>query len=105
VSDVSRKHLVKATILGEEYAIRTDTSPEHTQAVAEHVDRAIRQVIGSGTVVETHKAAILAALQIANELFLLRQSSAEVTAGMRELAADVRRMLPPAKRGVGDGVA
>ena len=96
-----KKSSVRVSIVGEEYAIRSDASPEHTRAVAQYVDRAIRTVMNSGMVVESHKAAILAALQITDQLFSARQARAEIADGMQALAADVRRWLPPAKR-VGD---
>ena len=38
----SKKHTVRVTILNEEYAIRTETPPEHARAVAKHLDLAIR---------------------------------------------------------------
>ncbi len=96
---------VRISIVGEEYSIRSDETPEHTRAVAEYVDAAIRRVITSGGTVETHRAAILAMLQITDELFKTRESSAELASGMRALSVDVRRWLPPAKRVVNAGTA
>ncbi len=95
----AKKVVVRVTIMGEEYSIRSDASPEHTRRVAEHVDRAIRQVMSNGPIVESHKAAILAALQITDELFHEREASEELAADVRGLAGEVRRWLPPAKRG------
>ena len=94
-----RKHSVKVEILGESYAIRTEAPPEHTKAVAEHLDRAIRQILSGGSVIEANRAAILAALQITSELFQARDASASLTTAMQALGDDVRRMLPPTKRG------
>ena len=96
-----RKHSVKVEILGESYAIRTEAPPDHTRDVAEHLDRSIRQILSGGSVIETNRAAILAALQITSELFQAREASASITAAMTDLSADVRRMLPPTKRGDG----
>ena len=96
---MSKKSSVRVTIVGEEYTIRSDESPEHTRAVAKYVDDTIRALMNSGSVVESHKAAILAALQITDELFKARQSRAELATAMRALSSDVRRMLPPSKRG------
>ena len=101
----AKKVVVRVTIMGEEYSIRSDATPEHTRRVAEHVDRAIRQVLSAGTIVESHKAAILAALQITDELFRARESSDALAGDVRELAAEVRRWLPPTKRGEPDAVA
>jgi cell division protein ZapA len=97
----SKKTSVKVEILGESYAIRTEADPEHTRAVAQHLDRSIRQILASGSVIEANRAAILAALQITSELFQEREATAAITTAMQSLSADVRRMLPPAKRGDG----
>ena len=60
-------------------------------------------MVGTGTVVESHKAAILAAMQIADELLAERAAAAALSAQIDELIGDVRRWLPPAKRQVGAG--
>jgi cell division protein ZapA len=96
----TKKNLVRVTILNEEYSIRSDESPEHTREVAEYLDRAIRRVMDSGSVVETNRAAILAALQITGELFEARQGgTSDITKRLQGLSAEVRRLLPPARRG------
>lgn len=95
------KHVVRVTILGEEYQIRSDAPAEHTKAVAKHLDEAVRGVMGNALAVDSHKAAILAALQITGELFQLRETAAQATAALDALGEDVRRWLPPAKRGDG----
>jgi cell division protein ZapA len=97
----AKKTSVKVEILGESYAIRTEAPTEHTRAVAAYLDQAIRHILSGGAVIETNRAAILAALQITSELFLAREANAEIVAAMQSLSADVRRLLPPAKRGEG----
>ena len=94
----TKKNVVRVTILNEEYAIRSDASPEHTRAVASYLEDAIRRVLESGSVVESNRATILAALQITGELFEARDGQ-EITQKLRGLSAEVRRLLPPAKRG------
>jgi len=96
----TRKTSVKVEILGESYAVRSDASAEHTKAVAEYLDHAIRQILTSGSVIETNRAAILAAMQITSELFQAREANDAVVAAMAELGDEVRRLLPPAKRDV-----
>lgn len=93
-----KKSSVKVTIMGEEYTIRSDASAEHTRAVARYVDTAIRSVMDSKTVVESHKAAILAALQITDELFEARETRMDMATNMRRLSGDIGRWLPPNKR-------
>jgi cell division protein ZapA len=94
----TKKNLVRVSILNEEYAIRSDATPEETRAVAAYLESAIRRVLDSGSVVETNRATILAALQITGELFEAREGS-DMTARIQGLSAEVRRLLPPAKRG------
>ncbi len=96
-----KKHSVKVTILNEEYTLRSDTPPEHTRAVAHYLDRAIREVMASGAVVESGRASILAAMRITGELFEARSASEEVTKQLQALSAEIRHLLPPAKRGEG----
>ena len=102
-SEPDRRTSVRVTIFGDEYTIRSDATPAHTREVAEYVDRTIRQVLSAGTIVETHKVAILAALQITDELFRLRAEGRDLTSAIEELSADVRRWLPPNKRGDAPG--
>ena len=94
----TKKNLVRVSILNEEYAIRSDATPEQTRAVAAYLEGAVRRVLDSGSVVETNRATILAALQITGELFEAREGS-DMTARIQGLSAEVRRLLPPAKRG------
>ena len=94
-----KRNLVKVTIVGEEYSIRSDASPEHTRAVARYLDEAIRRVLGASALVETNRATVLAALQITDELFRERAANESVDESIRALNAEVRRWLPPAKRG------
>ena len=94
----TKKTSIKVEILGESYAIRSDAAPEHTRAVAAHLDNAIRQILTGGAVIEVNRAAILAALQITSELFQAREAHDAVVDSMTALSSEVRRLLPPAKR-------
>jgi len=93
-----KKTVVKVTIGGDEYTLKSDRPPEYTRAVAEHVDRALKDVLSVGSIVETHKAAILAALAITDELFQERRALHDMANRVTDMAADLCRVLPPAKR-------
>ena len=93
------KQSTRVTIVGEEYTIKSDLSSERTREVAAYVDTAIRQVMASASVVESHKAAILAALSITDELSKERAGNAEMADVMNGLSGELRRWLPPGKRG------
>jgi cell division protein ZapA len=91
-------HSTRVRIVGEEYTIRSDVPPEHTKAIAEHVDAAIRKVLENPAITDPGKAAILAAMSITDELFRERAESQAVAERMRSLSGELRRWLPPAKR-------
>ncbi|MGH7530835.1 MAG: cell division protein ZapA [Gemmatimonadales bacterium] len=94
----AKKHAVRVMIGGEEYTVRSDLPPEYTREVAAYVDQAVKKVLSQGPLVENHKAAILAALDITNELFQARHSEREVAARLAAVTDDLAKMLPPAKR-------
>ena len=75
MSDKDRR-TITVEIGGERHALRSDASPEYTQSVAAHVDSTIR-ALGLGTSnLDPHRAAILAALTITDELFRTRNELA-----------------------------
>jgi cell division protein ZapA len=93
-----KRSSVKVTIVGQELTIRSEASAEHTRDVAAYVDKTIRSIMNSGAVVESSRAAILAALQITDELFRARAIQRELDESVQALSSEVRRWLPPAKR-------
>ncbi|MGD0483765.1 MAG: cell division protein ZapA [Gemmatimonadales bacterium] len=92
------KHAVKVTIVDEELTVRSELDPEYTRQVAAHVDAAIRRVLASGQIVESHKVAILAALAITDELFQAKRQQQDLAARLKQMAGDLARLLPPQKR-------
>lgn len=93
------KHAVRVTIGGEDYTVRSELPPEYTREVAAYVDAALRRIRDMLPLVETHKAAILAALAITDELFQARRGDREHSVRLHAMADDLARLLPPAKRG------
>ena len=93
------KNAVRVIIGGEEYTVRSELPPEYTREVAAYLDAALKRVRDSLPMVETHKAAILAALSITDELFQARQGDRDVADRLSSMANDLARLLPPAKRG------
>ena len=95
----SAKNAVRVTIGGEELTVRSELPPEYTREVAAYLDAALKRVRDSLPMVGRHKAAILAALAITDELFQARRGDREIADRMTALADDLARLLPPAKRG------
>jgi cell division protein ZapA len=93
------KNAVRVVIGGEEYTVRSELPPEYTREVAAYLDAALKRVRDTLPMVESHKAAILAALSITDELFQARRGDREVADRLSGMANDLARLLPPAKRG------
>jgi cell division protein ZapA len=93
------KNAVRVVIGGEEYTVRSELPPDYTREVAAYLDAALKRVRDSLPMVETQKAAILAALAITDELFQARRGDRDVADRLTAMADDLARLLPPAKRG------
>nr|PZN89782.1 MAG: hypothetical protein DIU52_11415 [bacterium] len=98
VNQSTTKSTVTVTIAGEEYTIRAEAAPEYMRRCAALVDQTVSQVMRQGALVEAHKAAILAALSLSDQLF---QARAEAEALRREIArlaarltADIEASVP-----------
>ena len=93
------KNAVRVVIGGEEFTVRSELPPEYTREVAAYLDAALKRVRDTMPMMETHKAAILAALAITDELFQARRGDREIASRLSGMADDLARLLPPAKRG------
>jgi cell division protein ZapA len=58
----------RVQIFGQTYAIAGDLEPAYVQKLAAYVDEKMRAIADSTTTIDTQKAAVLAALAIADEL-------------------------------------
>ncbi|MGH7507397.1 MAG: cell division protein ZapA [Longimicrobiales bacterium] len=91
--------VVTVDIAGEEYAIRSHASPEYTRECAAYVDRTIAEILQGGSLIQAHKAGILAALAVTDQLFQARMEAdalrAEVARVAGKLASDIDARLIP----------
>lgn len=92
------KNSVRVTIGGDDYTVKSELPPEYTREVAAYLDAALKRVRDLVPSVEPHKAAILAALAITDELFQARRGDREMAARLNVLVDDLTRLVPPAKR-------
>jgi cell division protein ZapA len=68
----SKPSLVHVEIFGQTYAVRAGGDARFLEQVAAHVDREMREVSKASGAVDTVRIAVLAALNIAAELFEAR---------------------------------
>ena len=81
---MSERTAVTVRIAGEEHAIRSAAPPEYTRRCARLVDERITEIRRRSGLVEGHRAAILAALSIADESFQAQEDLER----LRALVAD-----------------
>ena len=91
--------VVEIQIVGRRYTLRSERPPSHIQAVAAFVDEKLCEVAGGDPAAVQRDHAILAALNIASELFLLRARNDElasaVDGAIGELVERIDRVLAP----------
>ena len=67
--------LVHVQIFGQTYAVRAGTDPGYVEKLAAHVDSQMNEVSRGSGAVDSVKVAVLAALNIADEAFRLREKA------------------------------
>jgi len=79
---------VEIEILGETYALKSETGADYTRRVAQHVDRTAREIRDESGVVDKQTIIVLAAMAIADQLFRMRDG-VEVVKGLAEKRAEL----------------
>jgi cell division protein ZapA len=79
--------IVQVDIYGQAYSIRTEGQSDHILALAEMVDRRMKEIARATLTVDSLKVAILAALHIAEELHQTRRRLDDVDRDLAERSA------------------
>jgi cell division protein ZapA len=80
-------------ILGREYRIRGSADPTYVREVARFVDAKLREVSRGAAGQPGDRVAVLAAMNIADELFQLRQASSEEISTIERRAESLISLL------------
>jgi cell division protein ZapA len=78
------KRSVTVSIAGQRFAVRTDAKPQYVKDLAAFVTDKIQEVKTSGRTVTTQSLALLAAMQLADELHRLRADHDALKRRVRE---------------------
>ena len=84
---------LQVEIFGSTYSVRSDRDAEHIAALAELVDQKMREIASQTVAVETSRIAILAALNIADELARERERKALSISPLAEQASSLLDQL------------
>jgi cell division protein ZapA len=88
-----KKEAVTVRIGGEDHTIRSNAEPDYTRECARMVDERIGEVRRQLGLIESHKAAILAALSITDEFFQMREELEALRGSVRERTDGLTRRL------------
>lgn len=96
----------RVEIAGDEYSIRSEASEEYTRECARYVNRTIDEIMSRGRLVEAHKAAILAAMALADQLFQAREDVDRLRDALSEKSArlldEIEEKMPASGLASGD---
>lgn len=84
---------VKVDIFGKTYTLKGDADSDYVQKVAAFVDERMNEVAGNSSVASTEKVAILAAVNIADELFREQQKRLEALATLEDRSVQITHLL------------
>lgn len=94
---MERSKSTRVQIFGSEYHVKAEADPDYIKTVAAYVDEKMREVAESQSIVSSTKVAILAAINLADEVFQERrkreQAAVEVAAQALELSEPLAREL------------
>ena len=85
--------IIPVEISGQRYPIRTALDPEYVARLAAYVDQKMRAVAESTPTGDSVRFAVLAALNIADELFRCREVNSQRDGQLAERAGELERLL------------
>lgn len=92
-------------IMGREYKIRGAADASYIREVARYVDAKLREISQGSTPAASDRVAILAAINIADELFQLRRASNEEFSSIERRTQSLIRLLDDSMPVTGEAVA
>jgi len=87
------EHVSQVEIFGERYTLRATEDPAYIRRVAQYVDTKLYDVAKGGPAIPSLRMAVLASLNIADELFKLGEARERETASALAKIAELTRSL------------
>lgn len=79
MSDSAKSY--ELTILNQKFTIKSDNDERHVKLVADYVNKKMHEIVSRNKATATSSVAILAALNIADDLFKLKQTHSTQVSG------------------------
>jgi cell division protein ZapA len=87
------ERVIPVDIFGQRYPIRTELDEAYVAQLAAYVDQKIRAAADSTPTGDSMRLAVLAALNIADELFRCRETTRAATGELAERASELERLM------------
>ena len=87
------KRSVTVSVANQRLSLKTDAKPKYVKELADYVDHKLAEAKKAGRTVTTQSLALLAALNIADELLQLRESHETLKREVRERSRRILRSL------------
>ena len=87
---------IRVNIFGSEYTLISDNNEKYVQEIAQYIDKKMREIDRTQSLKSSAKVAILAALNIADELFQERIYREKLVEQMNEEAKKINHSLADA---------
>jgi len=95
---------IQVEIHGQRYALRSDLDPQYVSEVAAYLDEKMKLAARELTTADPLRVAVIAALNVADELFRARTAATSTTSSEGKLlarAADIERLVDQVLKAAG----
>ena len=95
---------IHVEIHGQRYALRSDLDPQYISEVAAYLDDKMKRAARELTTADPLRVAVIAALNVADELFRARTAATSTTSSEGQLlarAADIERLVDQVLKAAG----
>jgi len=90
---MTEKSTEKVEIFGQEYKIKGVGNPQYIHKIAGYVDKKMREIAHSSGIMSQSRIAILAALNITDELYQVRETREKAEQELESQAAKLGELL------------
>jgi len=90
---MTEKSTEKVEIFGQEYKIKGVGNPQYVHKIAGYVDKKMREIAHSSGIMSQSRIAILAALNITDELYQVRETREKAEHELESQAAKLGELL------------
>lgn len=90
---MSETRRIDVEILGQRYALRSEASPDHVRALVAYLEQRVSEIRGDAPAPDVMKYLVLAALDITDELFRLRDERGRIEGDASARVGAILRLL------------